>query len=173
MDVYAACPTNCTEHFTLRLVRESDAPDLFACYHDKAAVDRMNDDNCDFGFYADTPEQMADMIAYWLRHYAWRSFIRFAIVDRVTNAAVGTVEGFGGEVGVLRLDIASEYEQTDLLSELLNFAQQCFGAYFDNRELVTKAIPAIGERRAALAACGWTYIGEYRGYSDYYRISLP
>ncbi len=172
MDVYTSCPITHTEHFTLRLVQPEDAPALFACYHDKAAVARMNDDNCDFGFYADTPEAMAETVAYWLRHYSWRSFVRFAIVDSATNTAVGTVEGFGGEVSVLRLDIASAYEQPAFLAELLAFARASFRAYFGNQVLVTKAIPAAAERRAALEQQGWEYIGPYRTYGDYYRIEL-
>lgn len=172
MDVYTACPMVQTEHFTLRLVREEDAPALFACYHDKAAVARMNGDNCDFGFYADTREQMAETVAYWLKHYGWCSFVRFAIVDRASDTAVGTVEGFGGEVGVLRLDIASRYEQQALLTELLAFARENFRAYFGNQAVVTKAAPGATERRRALAGCGWEHIGDYRGYPHYYRIEL-
>ncbi len=172
MDIYAACPTVQTEHFILRLVREEDAAALFACYHDKAAIARMNDDNCDFGFYADTPEDMAATVDYWLQHYRWRSFVRFAIVNRDTGEAVGTIEGFGGEAGVLRLDIASGYEQADLLAELLAFAAEHFREYFDNQALVTKAVPAAQERRAALERCGWTHVGDYRGYRHYYRLEL-
>ncbi len=172
MDVCVKCPTVCTEHFILRLVRVEDAQELFICYHDKAAVARMNDDNCDFGFYADTPEDMAATVDYWLQQYRWRSFVRFAIVNRDTGEAVGTIEGFGGEAGVLRLDIASGYEQADLLAELLTFAQDNFREYFGNRALVTKAVPAAQERRTALARLGWAYIGPYRTYADYYRIEL-
>ncbi len=172
MNIYNTCPTVQTEHFTLRLVRPEDAPDLFACYHDKAAVACMNGDNCDFGFYADTPAQMAETIAYWLRHYGWGSFVRFAIVDRAEDVAVGTIEGFGGDVGVLRLDVASEYEQPALLAELLTFAADNFRAYFGNRELVTKAIPGAEARRMALEDCGWAYIGNYRSYPHYYRVEL-
>ncbi len=172
MDIYTAVPIAETPHFRLRLIVPEDAPALFACYHDQAAVALMNADNCDFGFYMDTPEQMAETVAYWLRHYAWRSFVRFAIVEKESGQAVGTIEGFGGGTGVLRLDIAAAFEQADLIAELLGFAAARFHEYFGNDELVIKAIPAAAERRQALESAGWTYIGPFRSYEHYYRIPL-
>lgn len=172
MDAYTECPVIRTQSFTLRLVRPEDSAALFACYHDKAAVARMNDDNCDFGFYMETPAQMAETVAYWLDFYRRRCFIRFAVVDNAAGQAVGTVEGFGGEVGVLRIDLASAYERAAYLEELLAFAEAQFPALFGNRELVTKAAPQAAERRQALDARGWGYIGAYRGYTDYYKVRL-
>lgn len=55
----------------------------------------MNDDNCNFGFYADSQEKMSEIIGYWLDFYKKQCFIRFSIVDNATGKAVGTVEGFG------------------------------------------------------------------------------
>ncbi len=171
MDIYAAVPVLTTAHFTLRLVSPEDAPSLYRVYHDEAAVALMNDDNCDFGFHAATPEQMAETVAYWLRHYGWRSFVRLAILDR-TGEAIGTLEGFQGDVGVLRLDIAAEYERADLLAELLDFAHAHFRAWFGNERLVIKAVPEAAERRRALRQCGWADVGEFRGYPDYWGVSL-
>lgn len=172
MDAYMECPVIRTQSFTLRLVRPEDSAALFACYHDKAAVACMNDDNCDFGFYMETPEQMAETVAYWLDFYRRRCFIRFAVVDNAAGRAVGTVEGFGGEVGVLRIDLASAYERAAYLEELLVLAQARFPALFGNRALVTKAVPQAAERRRALKVCGWEAIGTYRGYDDYYKVKL-
>lgn len=172
MDAYLECPVFRTRMFTLRLIRPEDSDALFACYHDKAAVACMNDNNCDFGFYMETPEQMAETVAYWLDFYRRRCFIRFAVVDNAAGRAVGTVEGFGGEVGVLRIDLASAYERAAYLEELLVLAEAQFPALFGNRELVTKAAPRAAERRRALEGCGWEAIGMYRGYDDYYKVKL-
>ncbi len=172
MDIYEICPTTELERFTIRLIREEDAPGLFTCYHDSAAIARMNDDNCDFGFYVDTPENMANTLRYWLDFYRRKCFVRFALVDKQTGKAVGTIEGFGGDVGVLRLDLASTYETAACLCELFRFAQENFKAWFGNSTLVTKAIPSAAERRKALETCGWNYIGQFRSYSDYYQIDL-
>lgn len=170
MDAYVSCPVISTPGFDLRLVRESDADALFHCYHDQNAVRLMNDDNCDFGFYVPAPAKMAETIGYWLDFYQKRCFIRFAIVDKASGQAVGTVEGFGGETGVLRVDIAAAYEKAPLLSELFTAATQRFRALFGNEYLVTKAIPEAAERRAALAQGGWEYINQFRDYDCYYQI---
>ncbi len=172
MDPYVQCPVVETPHFVLRLVRQEDSDSLLACYHDQNAVALMNDDNCDFGFYMESREKMVNTVDYWLNHYHWRSFVRFAIVDKDTCKAVGTIEGFGGEVGVLRLDIAGSYERKEYLSELLAFAKEHFREYFGNEILVTKAVPQACQRRIALEETGWEFIGAFRTYRDYYQIKL-
>lgn len=172
MNPYMECPTISTENFTIRLIRESDSESLFKCYNDKRAVELMNDDNCDFGFYVDSKEKMQETIGYWIDFYKKQYFIRFSIVDNATGEAVGTIEGFAGETGVLRVDICSAYEKTYYLSELLNFARDNFNEFFGNEYIVTKAIPNALERREALAINGWEYIDSFRDYYNYYRIKL-
>lgn len=101
----------------------------------------MNDNNCDFGFYMESEEKMQKTIEYWLGFYTKKYFIRFAIVDNATRNAVGTIEGFGGETGVLRVDILSTYERESYLSEIFDFAKENFHKLFENNYIVTKAIP--------------------------------
>ncbi len=172
MDIYEHCPVMETPNFLLRLIRPEDSESLFGCYHDKTAVALMNADNCDFGFYMETREQMAETVTYWLKFYSWRSFVRFAIVDRETGQAVGTLEGFGGDVGVLRIDIAGKYEKADYLSELLGLAKKHFREWFGNETLMTKAVPQARERREALMASGWEFVDTFRTYRDYYQCRL-
>lgn len=171
-DPYVECPVFTTDSFTIRLVAKEDVAGLYQCYHNPTAVKFMNDDNCDFGFYVETMEQMAETIGYWIDFYKKRAFIRFSIVTSTTDEIVGTIEGFGGETGVLRVDICEEYEKQRYLSEIFNFAKDYFGELFQNDVLVTKAIEDAKERRAALTDCGWEYFGEYRNFSDYYRIEV-
>lgn len=170
MDVYQQCPLVSTARFTFRLIQPEDCGALYRCYHDPAAVARMNDDNCDFGFYVDTPEKMRETLGYWLDFYQKRCFVRFAVIDRQAGEAAGTIEGFGGDTGVLRVDLSSAYETADALTEIFSFAVRHFRAYFGNEALVTKAVPLAQARRDALKAAGWTYIGHFRGYSDYFQI---
>ena len=170
MNPYAECPSFATKSFTIRLVREDDSESLFTCYHDTSAVEFMNDDNCDFGFYTDSQQTMSETIGYWLDFYKKQCFIRFSIVDNATGEAVGTIEGFGGETGVLRVDIARAYEKTPYLSEILVFAEDNFNELFGNEYLVTKAVSKAGERRQALINHEWEYIDTFRGYQDYYQI---
>lgn len=172
MHAYVKCPVQDTKSFRIRLVEQGDAEALFQCYHDKDAVQRMNDDNCGFGFYVETQEQMLHTIDYWLDFYKKQCFIRFAIEDRMTKKAVGTIEGFGGDTGVLRIDLASKYEKAEDLAELFHFAAAEFHNIFGNKALVTKAIPEAVERRKALELENWEYIDRFREYADYYRIQI-
>lgn len=169
-DPYEKCPEYTADMFTLRLITPADSPALFRCYHDRQATDLMNADNCDFGFYMDTPETMARSVGCWLEAYRNRDFIRFAIVDNETESAVGTMEGFGGDTGVLRVDIASACETEACLTPLIRFARTRFRELFGNNRLVTKAIPQAACRRRALEAEGWAFIDTFRTYRDYYSV---
>lgn len=172
MNPYLECPTVITKNFTIRLICEEDSESIFKCYNDKTAVELMNDDNCDFGFYVESQDKMSETIRYWLDFYKKQCFIRFSIVDNVIGEAVGTIEGFGAETGVLRVDIASAYEKASYLSEILVFAKDNFHEIFGNEYLVTKASSIAIERRQALNGNGWEYIDTFREYQDYYKIKL-
>ena len=104
--------------------------------------------------------------------YREQCFIRFAIVDNSTGKAVGTIEGFGGETGVHRVDIASDYEKCAYLSEIFATVKNNFYHLFKNQYIVTKAVKNATERRQALTDCGWEFIDLFREYGDYYRIGL-
>lgn len=86
-----------SENFLLRQVRTDDAPDLWECYSDPAAVTLMNDDNCQKGFLCPALEDVQEYIRYWNEEYEKRYYIRPAIIHKETGKAVGTMEAFGGE----------------------------------------------------------------------------
>ncbi len=172
MNAYLECPTMSTKSFTIRLIKTEDSDALFECYNDKTAVQFMNDDNCDFGFYVETKEKMLETVGYWLDFYEKQYFIRFSIVDNATGKAVGTIEGFAGETGVLRVDICSAYEKASYLSELFKVAKENFYELFGNEYIVTKALASATERRQALEDNGWEFIDMFRGFADNYRIRL-
>lgn len=88
----------------------------------------------------------------------------------MTGEAVGTIEGFGGETGVLRVDIARDYEKAPYLSEIFVFSEDNFHELYGNEYLVTKAVSKAEERRQALLNLEWEYIDIFRGYQDYYQI---
>lgn len=170
MNPFLNCPEVKTNHFSIRLICKNDSASLFKCYNNKTAVELMNDDNCDFGFYTESVEKMTETVGYWIDFYNKQYFIRFTIVDNKTGVAVGTIEGFCGEIGVLRVDIASEFEKEEYLSELFNFAKSNFYEYFGNEYLVTKAIPKADERCKALKNANWEFIDEYKDYKNYFKI---
>lgn len=172
MNVYMSCPVITTGNFTFRLVNLDDAPSLLSCYNDRAAVELMNDDNCDFGFYAPDFYTMRETIDFWLRLYRQKCFVRFAIVDNKSGRAIGTVEGFGGVNAVLRIDVPSDYENPEALTEIVSFAKDNFREIFGNANLYTKAIEKAETRRKVLKEMGFDYYGRYMGFEDYYKLEL-
>lgn len=138
-DVYEKCPTYETDSFVLRLVRMEDAEDLLDCYGDKLAVGRMNADFCTSEFYFTTLDQMRDCIQFWLNEYQNGAYVRFALIYKLSNKVVGTVEIFGGEYGVLRIDLASKYEQNNFIEEITALAVSDFIYDFHIEKLVVKA----------------------------------
>ncbi len=119
MNPYETCPEYETASFQLRLVSVSDAEDLLVCYSDPAVAKRVNADNCTSDFHYTTLEQMKDCIEFWLREYEEQRYVRFSVISKNTGRAVGTLEIFGGEDGVLRIDLADEYEKDYYIEELL------------------------------------------------------
>jgi ribosomal-protein-alanine N-acetyltransferase len=166
--VYVACPTYETDHFSLRLVKEEDAADLLACYSDRAAVAVMNSDNCTSDFYYASLAEMQGCIRMWLGEYAHGAYVRFSIVEKASAKAVGTVEVFGGECGVLRIDIVPALERRAYLGEILALAVKHFYDNFDAQKIAVKALPAATERIAALAAWGFAPDESFRPGLCYY-----
>ncbi len=155
-----------TEHFILRQVRSEDAPALMACYSDPEAVARMNDDNCLRGFLCQTEEDLRAYIAVWQSE----DYARPAVIDKSTGEAVGTLEIFGGGIGVLRVDLPTRYESPAVLQELYTLAMEKFPADFPMGAMVTKAPAGAPARRAVLKELGFAGPEEFRGYGDYYRL---
>ena len=89
-DIYDICPVLETDSFTLRLVTEADAADLLACYSDPLSQAVFDFENCTSDFCYTTMEEMTACIRFWLREYAQRMYVRFAIVDKRTQKAIVT-----------------------------------------------------------------------------------
>lgn len=160
-----------TEHFLLRQVKMEDAPELLRCYSDPEAVALMNDDNCSGGFLFETLEQMESAIHFWNADPF--GYARPAVIDKRSGEAVGTLEIFGGEAGVLRVDLRRDYERPEVLRELYALAAESFPAAFPMDAMVTKAVPQAFARREALVGLGFSGPQQFRGYEDYYRLDFP
>lgn len=155
-NIYEVCPIYETETFLLRLVSTNDAEDLLKCYSNKEAQKFFNAHNCTSDFCYNTLEEMKECVGFWMDAYKNGYFIRFSIVDKSTNKAVGTVEMFGGKYGVLRIDILPAYENTQCLSELVFIANDFFED-FGCENIVTLAIPEAIERANALLKNGYSH----------------
>ncbi|MDE6200266.1 MAG: GNAT family N-acetyltransferase [Clostridiales bacterium] len=164
MDVYKNCPTFENDKFILRLTVERDVADLLKVYSDKKAVPLFNSDNChgDDFFYT-TLERMQQAYDFWEEAYRNGWFVRWSIVDKATNEAVGTIEEFHRDAGdhftdcgLLRLDLRSDYEVDDKIESILSLIVLPSFDLFGCGKVATKAIPAATERIKVLTSLGFT-----------------
>ena len=184
-DVYTTCPTLENDAFLLRFVTKDDSKDLLEVYGDKNALPFFNSDNCHGdNFYYNTREKMDKAIDFWLYSYKERFFVRWAIIDKNTSKAIGTIELFHRDsddeldgVGVLRLDVKSEYEKSDCLYKILDVIVPPAYELFDCREIISKVPMYAVERADAFEKYGFSktdrlLIGsnDNYGYNCYWAI---
>lgn len=140
-----------------------DLDDLFAVYSDERAVPFFNSDNCHGdSFFYPTKEAMAKAIQFWRFSYEKRDFIRWAIVNRLSNEVVGTIELFHREAddafdqcALLRLDLRSDYEKEVVITSLMELVSQHVRSWFGSDCIATKAISQATERIGALQNAGF------------------
>ena len=162
-NVFVKCPVIENKRYLLRLVEESDAKDLLKVYSDKKVLPFFNSDNCNgTNFYLQTEEKMVSYIQFWLRDYANRIHVRFAIVDKSIDEVIGTIELFNRKAkdyfnncGLLRLDLRSDYENQDIIEDILGIIIPKTKEMFDCEMIATKAILIAKERIAALEKMGF------------------
>ena len=177
-DVYEKCPIFEDENFLLRFVEEKDVKDLLEVYSDKNALPFFNSDNCDGdNFYYPTEERMQEALRFWLDSYRKRWFVRFTIVDKNVSKAIGTAELFHrvsedafNDMGVLRLDVKSEYEVKDKLFDILSLIVRPSFELFHCEEIITKVPVYAVERISAVQEFGFTksehlMVGTNDGYA--------
>lgn len=182
-DPYEKCPIFENETYRLRLVEPSDAADLLTVYSDEKAVPFFNSDNCNGDdFHYTTLERMQKAIEFWLWAYQDKGFVRWAIIDKSTLQAIGTIELFDrratdhfNECGLLRLDLRSDHERTDKIREILSLIVPPAFELFECRMIATKIPPAAACRKAAAEQLGFSLsqeklIGGDDGkvYGDYF-----
>ena len=181
-DVYEYCPEFKGERFLLRPVSLEDCTALLKVYSDERAVPFFNNDNCHGDdFHYTTVERMRSEINFWQYSYVHRYFVRWSIVDQASGEAIGTIELFNRRAddwfencGILRLDLRSDYERTEIIREILELIIPQAYILFDCDRLATKAVSLAAERIAALeqmgfAACSEKLIGhDGTAYGDYF-----
>jgi [ribosomal protein S5]-alanine N-acetyltransferase len=185
LNVYENCPRFENEKFLIRFVDKSDVEDLLTVYSDKNSLPFFNSDNCDGdNFYYPTKDKMEKAVYFWLKSYETKWFVRWAIVDKSLSKVVGTIELFNrmsedkfNGMGVLRLDLKSEYEKEDVIKEILKLIISPAYEMFDCEEIITKVPNYAVERLLAVSDSGFTksdnlLVGTNDGYSykDYWTI---
>lgn len=163
MDVYKNFPVFESENFFIREVRISDADDLLKVYSDEKALPFFNGDNCHGDdFHYTTKERMSEAIKFWQFSYDNGYFVRWSIVDKRLDAAVGTIELFHRDdtspvydnCGLLRLDLLSDYEKESIIKEILSVIMPAVYELFGDK-VVTKVKSFATERLAAVKALGF------------------
>ena len=181
MNVYESCPTFITQRFVLRRTEMADAPGLLNVYGDQQAQAYFNADNCTSDFRYNTLGAMEECISMWRWSYANGWFVRWSILER--DVPVGTVEMFrrddgtdGQGCGVLRIDLRSDREFTDVHDELLEALLPPLHSLVGCRTILTKAAPFMQQRIASLKVHGFRpyargLTGEDgRTYGDYWAV---
>ena len=169
IDVYECCPVYETESFYFRLVRMEDAEALLRCYSNQEIVSKLNSDNCTSNFYYVTIEEMEQCIKYWLDEYKKKYYVRFAVIPKTSKHAVGTVEIFGGESGVLRIDLVEEYDVKNSIIEIVKLTISTFSKDFGIGSIKIKTVNTP-ERIEWLEDLGFVSSKIYRpelGYHEY------
>lgn len=164
MNIYESCPVLESEKFLLRLSEEKDCADLLKVYSDRNALPFFNSDNCDGdNFYYETAERMAEAFSFWKLSYENGWFARLSIIDKAASSAVGTVESClrvsedaFHNMGILRVDVRSDYETEDVLYEIISLIAPRMEDMLGCRGVLTKAPLYAVERIKALQRAGFT-----------------
>lgn len=182
VNVYEKCPEFENEKFLIRRTVKSDRDDLLKVYSDERAVPFFNGDNCHGdNFHYTTAERMEQALDFWEQAYQNGWFVRFTVISKADNSAVGTTELFrrnsdNGGTGIFRLDLRSDYEKEEDISSILSLIIPPSFDLFGCENILTKGFPEASERLSALEKYGFVksaekLIGEDgTEYSDYYCI---
>ncbi|MEE1250070.1 MAG: GNAT family N-acetyltransferase [Lachnospiraceae bacterium] len=163
-DVYETIPLMESERFLLRSLNDKkDAEDLLKVYSDEKAVPFFNTDNCHGeDFHYTTMEQMKKAMEFWKFSYQQKFFVRWAIEDKKKKEVIGTIELFHRSAndyydccGLLRLDLRSDYEIAEDITEVLSAILPKVKEMFLCDKIATKAVTAAKERAGALETLGF------------------
>ncbi len=182
MNPYEKCPVLQNENYLLRFVEIEDVPDLYLVYSDEKAVPLFNSDNCVNEFHCTSLEHMKQTIEFWQHEYQKKYYVRWTIGDKNTHHAIGTIELFNrkandyfNDCGLLRLDLRSDYEYSDKITEILSLILMPAFDLFECKMIATKVPEFAAERKNAVDKMGFVLseevlVGGHNGkvYTDYY-----
>lgn len=177
INIYDSCPIYKTNIITLRLSEKEDAEQLLNCYSDEKAVPLFNSDNCHGdNFYYTNLERMNKALDFWRFSYENSYFVRLSIIDNKSKDIIGTIEMFKRKseddfdgMGVLRIDLKSNYEKKEYINEILKIVNKSFYEAFVVNCIITKAIPIATERIASLKEQGYISLNKkFISYDHYF-----
>ena len=163
MSIYETCPVLESDNFLVRLVRNEDCDALLKVYSDKNALPFFNSDNCDGdNFYYRTKERMKEAVDFWSASYENGWFARLSIVDKAASDIIGTIElclrvseDEFNNMGILRVDVRSDYEKEEKLFEIITLITPCIPQLLGCTGIITKAPIYAVERIKAIQNAGF------------------
>ena len=167
MNLYEERPILESGRFLLRAVKSEDCGDLLKVYSDRNALPFFNSDNCDGdNFYYPSREKMAQAMSFWETSYQNGWFARLSIIDKPASCVIGTVElclrvseDAFNNMGILRIDVRSDYEEEGPLYETTALAAPHIPELLGCDGVLTKAPIYAVERIKALQRAGFTKSG--------------
>ena len=106
---------------------------------------------------------MAEAFSFWKLSYENGWFVRLSIVDKAASEVVGTVElclrvseDTFNNMGILRVDVRSDYEREDVLYEIISLTAPRMADMLGCSGVLTKAPLYAVERIKALQKAGFT-----------------
>lgn len=163
MNIYKACPILESEKFLVRLFKKEDCDDLLKVYSDKNALPFFNSDNCDGdNFYYSTKKRMEEALDFWKISYENGWFARLSIVDKESSSVIGTIElclrvseDAFNNMGILRIDVRSDYEKEDVLFDLVSLMLPHLSEMLGCNGALTKVPIYAVERMKAVQKAGF------------------
>ena len=178
MNVFSVCPEYETAHFKIRKLKVEDADELFLCYSDPEAARFFNGDCCGDDFYYTDKDRFQECVEYWLSRYEAQDFVRWSIQDKEKKSLIGTVELCpslkyavdGKMMGILRIDLKSEYEKQAVLEELVDILMVHIYEDFQVASVIMKIQKEAEERQKLIKKYQFISAKEECniGLSDYY-----
>lgn len=185
INIFEKSPVIENDNFLLRMVMKKDCDNLLEVYSDKNALPFFNSDNCDGdNFYYCSKDRMLEAIDFWNLSYKNGWFVRLAIVDKLILKVIGTIELWlrisedaFNEMGILRVDVRSEYEKTDKLFEIFSLIISQAYEMLECNGIITKAPIYAVDRIEAIQKLGFRksehlLVGKNKGcnYEGYWVI---
>ena len=112
---------------------------------------------------------MEQCIKFWLEEYEKKYYVRFALISKSEKHAIGTVEIFGGDFGVLRIDLVQKYDTEENFAEIVHLAIDAFSDDFGIGSIKIKT-SNISDRIECLEKLGFIPSKTFRndlGYHEY------
>ena len=178
---FEKCPVYETDNLIFTKVKVEDAEELFECYSDPITVKHMNNDNCGGDWDVSTIDIVKKGIRGWESEFAAKFYIRWSVSHKQTKRIIGTIEiapvpntkrFLDGvcQVGILRIDLLSAFEEEAVFSEILKTSKDHFYTDFAIESIIIKATIDDTQRTLALENNRFEKCENNRilPYNDYY-----